>query len=307
MSSSPADLDQVDGPPRSLTEFEPPYNAAKSSEGYANVTGLVSTFAFAAVVLVFLIAATAASRPSPSQQADMGFATIFFAVGFLGCLLAAFQFAALAGAPKNVALTNSMLIAVVVAVCLIGVLAGFEALATAFLHSSASVFTLITVVAAALSPIFVFFPMFDYAREAVLARQGALAGASDRGSSDGEVADEYRGWAMKIIESKAIRPRLEDVAESEERKMIALLLDMTVVAIGAAIVGWVVHHVAVLGRPHQWLYFVVAILALGVIGFATVVALLLAAKPDRQLAASEARRLSWVQVGLMAVMIAALP
>ena len=223
-------MGHVAGPYLSVSER--PYDAKEAAPGYANVTGLVSTFAFAAVVLVFLIAATSSRAPSPAKSADMGFATILFAVGFLGCLLAAFQFAALAGAPKNVALTNSMLIAVIVAVCLIGVLAGFEALATAFLRSSASVFTLITVVSAALSPIFVFFPMFDYARER------ALAGQPDPTSPDKRVDDpEYGGWATKIIESKMIKPRLEKRANSDERKMIALLLDMTVVATIAAVAG----------------------------------------------------------------------
>lgn len=86
---------------------EPPYDAAAAASGYANVTGLVSTFALAAVVLVFLIAATATRPPTAAQNADMALATILFSVGFLGCLLAAFAFAALAGAPKRVALTNS--------------------------------------------------------------------------------------------------------------------------------------------------------------------------------------------------------
>jgi len=86
---------------------EPHYDAAAAASGYANVTGLVSTFALAAVVLVFLIAATATRPPTAAQNADMAIATILFSVGFLGCLLAAFAFAALAGAPKRVALTNS--------------------------------------------------------------------------------------------------------------------------------------------------------------------------------------------------------
>jgi hypothetical protein len=164
------------------------------------------------------------------------------------------------------------------------------------------VFTLITVVAAALSPIFVFFPMFDYARDT------ALGGVSNPISSDDGGAGAYGGWGMKIIESKEIKRRLEKkVANPAERRMIALLLDMTVVATGAAIAGWVFHHEYVLGHPHQWLYYALAILALGVIGFTTVAALLLAAEPDRQLTAVEARRLSWVQVVLMAIMIAALP
>jgi hypothetical protein len=80
---------------------ERPYNAARAAPGYANVTGLVSTFALAAVVLVFLIAATASTTPSPSENADMGLATLLFAVGFLGCLLSAFAFAALAGGPQE--------------------------------------------------------------------------------------------------------------------------------------------------------------------------------------------------------------
>ena len=300
MSESPASLDKADGCRTVVPER--PYDATVSAQGYANITGLVSTFAFAAVVLVFLIAATAIPKPTTAQKADMGFATILFAVGFLGCLLAAFQYAALSGAPKNVALTNSMLIAVVVAVCLIAVLAGFESLAKAFLHSSASIFTLITVAAAATAPIFVFFPMFDYVREA------QLGGSSDRSLSDESVATRYGGWATKIIESEMIKPHLETSTNSEdERRMIALLLDMTVVATSAAMVAWVFHHTSLLGRPHQWLYYAVAVLALGVIGYATVRALLLAAEPGRKLTPTQARRLNMVQVGLMFVVIAALP
>lgn len=298
MREPPASLDRNDDG----RTFEPPYDAKVSAQGYASVTGLVSTFAFAAVVLVFLIAATAIPKPTSPQKADMSFATILFAVGFLGCLLAAFQYAALAGAPKNVALTNSMLIALVVAVCLIAVLAGFESLAKAFLHSSASIFTLITVVAAAASPIFVFFPMFSYVREA------QLRGSSDTTSSDEGTAARYGGWATKITESRMIKSHLHNSTNSDdERRVIALLFDMTVVATIAAIVAWVFHHTSLLGRPHQWLYYAVAILALAVVGYATVRALLLAAEPERKLTPNEARRLNMVQVALMFVVIAALP
>ncbi len=240
--ATPSHGDDRDPPPVA----ERPYNAAVAAPGYANVTGLVSTFALAAVVLVFLIAATATMTPSPSENADMGLATILFAVGFLGCLLGAFAFAALAGAPKSVALTNSMLIASVVAVCLIAVLGGFEALAKAFLHTAAPTFVFICAVAVGLSPVFVWFPLFNYERES------RVAGSSYARSSADRTTPEYEGWARGIIEWQRIVENLPGTVTISERKIIALLFDMTTVSMVAGGLGLVIHFVQPFGYPDQW-------------------------------------------------------
>jgi hypothetical protein len=281
------------------TESELPYDPSEAATGYAGVTGLVSTFALAAVVLVFLIAATAAKQPSPAKNADMSFATILFAVGFLGCLLAAFEFASLAGGPKNVALTNSMLVASIVAVCLIAVLAGFEALAKGFLLRTAPVFTLITVVTAGLSPIFVWFPLFDYERVARVRKE--------RLSKDW-IDHRYNGPATRIVETGFIRGGLEESNTHEpERKMIALVLEMTALGAVMAFVGWLFHHDYLLGHPHQGLYYWLGILGLAFIALMTITALLMAADPKRKLKPNGARLLNLAQVVYMAILIAALP
>lgn len=284
--------------PSRPTDTELPYDPSEAAIGYAGVTGLVSTFALAAVVLVFLIAATAA-KVSPAKNADMSFATTLFAVGFLGCLLAAFEFASLARGPKNVALTNSMLVSSIVAVCLIAVLAGFEALAKAFLFRTVPVFTLITVVAAGLSPIFVWFPLFDYERVAALRKEQL---------SDDWVSHRYDGPAAAITEFGFIRAGLERSGTLEaERKMIALVLEMFVVGAVAAFVGWLFHHNDLLGHPHQGLYYWLAILGLAFIALMTIAALLLARDPERKLKPNGARLLNLAQVLFMALLIAALP
>lgn len=280
---------------------EGPYNAAAAAPGYANVTGLVSTFALAAVVLVFLIAATASKTPSPSENADMGLATILFAVGFLGCLFGAFAFAALAGAPKSVALTNSMLIASVVAVCLIAVLGGFEALAKAFLHTAAPTFAFICAVAVWLSPIFVWFPLFNYERES------QVAGSSKARSSDDRTAPEYEGWARKIIEWQRIAESLPEAVTPSERSIIALLFDMTTVAMIAGGVGLLIHFVQVFGHPHQWAYYIIGVWGLGYTGLVIIGALLSSTDPERRLTATQARLLNYTQVGLMFAILAVLP
>jgi hypothetical protein len=280
---------------------ERPYDAAAAAPGYANVTGLVSTFALAAVVLVFLIAATA-KTPSPPQKADMGLATILFAVGFLGCLLGAFAFAALAGAPKSVALTNSMLIASVVAVCLIAVLGGFEALANAFLHTAAPTFAFICAVTVGLSPIFVWFPLFNYEREA---RVAGSAGA--RSSDDRTATPEYEGWARGIIEWQRIAESLPETVTTPERRIIALLLDMTTVAMIAGGLGLAIHFIHVFGRPEQWAYYILGVWGLGYTGLVIVGALLSSTDPERRLTATQALRLNWIQVGFMFAMLSVLP
>lgn len=279
------------------------YDVTKAAPTYANVAGLVSTFALAAVVLVLLIAATAI-HPGESQKVDMGFATILFALGFMGCLLAAFAFASLGGAPQSAAtVTNSMLVASIVALCLVAVLGGFAALARAFLEQASAAFVVITAVTACLAPIFVWFPLFDLARDF----------SQDKSSSkDREQArSAARVFAILAAEerfiSRHVRGRPFSKTSDQERGAVGLLAGMTLIGVILAIVGLAIHFFDAFGRPQQWEYYVLGFTGLVYTGFVIVGALILAADPDARLTPDAARLLNFVQCLFMFFMIAVLP
>lgn len=279
-----------------------PYDVTIAASGYANVTGLVSTFALAAVVLVFLIAATV--KGADAHKDLLALATILFAVGFLGCLLGAFAFASLTGAPHSAAaVTNSMLIASVVAICLIAVLGGFEALAKAFLSPAASTFAVLSATAAGLAPVFVWFPLMDIQRE-----------FPPRGI--GESLDTYDGWAYRRLTGRwgaRCVPRSFDGNEQAVRTY-ALLVDMTLVGVSAAAAGLafhfarpILHITKSIQHPQEWEYNFLGFVSLAYIGMLIVAALLVAADEGNQLKPKWARLLNFFQSILMAAMIALLP
>jgi hypothetical protein len=246
----------------------PVYDAAQTASGYSNVTGLVSGFALTAVVLVFTFAATATL--SPAQKVDIGFATTLFALGFLGCLLGAFAFASLSGAPHSPAiLTNSMLVASVVAVCLVAVLGGFEALSRAFLPAASSVFVTVCAVAACLSPIFVWFPQYDMVIDFA---PPELPGAPQ------STSDAWRLVAGLFLAGTAM-----------------------------AVIGLVINLVGALGHPHQWEYLALAFSGLLYTGFVFVYALLCARTPEQRLTVGRTWMLGLIQASFMLFLIALLP
>jgi hypothetical protein len=149
----------------------------------------------------------------------------------------------------------------------------------------------------------VWFPLFNYAREP------ELAGPPNSASRNGGAAPDYNGWATKVIENRTIvRRLLTRVTEREsERRMIALLVEMTALATIAVLVAWAFHHWYLLGHPHQWLYYTICGLGLAFIGGVTGRGLFLATKPSRKATAKEAHTINVGQVVLMFVVIAALP
>jgi hypothetical protein len=277
--------------------FEPLYDVSEAAPGYSNVTGLVSTFAFAAVVLVFLIAATAAKTPTPPQNVDMGFATILFSLGFLGCLVSAFAFASLGGAPNSRALvTNSMLVASVVALCLVAVLGGFEALARAFLPSAAAAFAIICAAATVLSPILVWFPLYDVA-----------VGFNDDGS-----ARDPRPAAPRtpVREPQSLRQRISAKWQEQPdagRAVIKQLAGLTLVGLLAAVGGLALHFLHVFGHPRQAEYYALGFWGLIYTGVMIVGALLLATDPRNQLPPWCIGAINAVQCLFMVALIAVLP
>ncbi len=298
---APAKQNRSEGGPNA--ERDSPYDASAAASGYANVTGLVSTFALAAVVLVFLIAATTSKTPTPSQNGDMGLATILFAVGFLGCLLGAFAFASLAGTRNSPALlTNSMVIASVVAVSLVAVLGGFEALAKAFLNTASPAFALICAAAAGLSPVFVWFPLFDIERE--FPQDGPATG---RQSSSDRRARPYERWAADIVSWRRISRFLPDKLTPGERGVIALLVELTAVGVVLGVAGLVIHFFHFFGRPHQWQFYALGSWGLAYTGLAIVGALLFAANPENRLTPTQSRVINGIQVGFMFAVLAVSP
>jgi hypothetical protein len=287
---------------REQAGLESSYDVTKAAPTYANIAGLVSTFALAAVVLVLLIAATA-TNPGTSQKVDMGFATMLFALGFLGCLLAAFAFASLGGAPQSAALvTNSMLVASIVALCLVAVLGGFAALAHAFLEQASAAFVVITAVTACLAPIFVWFPLFDIARD--FSRDG-LSGDREKPRSTARVSAILAAEERFI--SRYVQGRPFSNMSPEEKGVVSLLAGMTLIGIILASLGLVIHFSDVFGRPEQWEYYVLGFAGLLYTGLVIVGALILAADPDARLTPDAARLLNLVQCLFMLVLIAVLP
>ena len=139
------------------------YDITRAAPGYSNVSGLLSGFALAAVVLVFTFAAT--SGPSGHAKGDLGFATAVLALAFLGCLMSAFAFASLGGEKDSTqALASSMLFGSAVAVSVVAVLDGLEALAHAFLPNAHGLFMAVAFAAALTVSPFVWFPRWEIAR-----------------------------------------------------------------------------------------------------------------------------------------------
>ena len=280
---------------------ESSYDVTKAAPSYANIAGLVSTFALAAVVLVLLIAATVV-HPHGSQKVDMGFATLLFALGFLGCLLAAFAFASLGGAPQSAALvTDSMLVASIVAVCLVAVLGGFAALARAFLEQASAAFVVITAMTAFLAPIFVWFPLFDIARDF---SQNRSSGDRDQ-PRPGRLAAILA--AMERFSSRFVRGRPFSNMSPQEQSVVGLLAGMTLIGFVLAVTGLAIHFLGAFGHPHQLEYYVLGFGGLLYTGSLIVGALILAADPDAQLTPHAAQLLNFVQCLFMFFLIALLP
>jgi hypothetical protein len=234
------------------------YDVSDAAPGYSNVTGLVSTFAFAAVVLVFLIAATAPHPLKRSQKVDMGYATILFSLGFLGCLISAFAFAALGGAPNSSALvTNSMLVASVVAVCLVSVLGGFEALAKAFLPAAAAAFTVLCAVAAVLSPILVWFPVYDIA--VGFWPDGSPKAPRARTDESPETKSELAAKGSTLRRWVSTRWRGQS---TEARAAIKEISGLTCVGAVAALIGLGVHALLESHRHYTLEYYCLGFLGL---------------------------------------------
>lgn len=271
---------------------ESPYDVTKAAGGYANVTGLVSTFALAAVVLIFLIAATAAKSPTKAQYTDMSFATILFAVGFLGCLLGAFSFSGLSASPHGAAsLGTSMLVASAVAVCLLAILGGFEALSRAFLPRAATVFTVLCAITASLSPVFVWFALFNIAVEFPLPHAPR---------------EEVRpnGVKARVLHTFT---RLRQTLLTDRRQVIKLLAGMTAVGLLLAVAGLLVHITRALGKPQRWEYWALGLWGLAYTGLLIVGALLFAIDRNRRLSPLWAVTINTLQCGFMFFLIAVLP
>lgn len=210
-------------PLREGPEGIPGYDVVEAADSYSNITGLVSGFALTAVILAFTIAATA--DLTAAQRIDLGFATTLFALGFVGCLLCAFSFASLSGEKSSVAtLTNSMLIGSGLSVCVVAVLGGFEALASAFLPDAALVFLVICTAMAGIAPSFVWFPHWD-----IVQRFGPAA---------------YFGPPQNATEASR------------------LILKLSALGWLAAIGGLAVKCSEVLGDPQHWEYVVISFIGL---------------------------------------------
>jgi hypothetical protein len=79
------------------------------------------------------------------------------------------------------------------------------------------------------------------------------------------------------------------------------------VAATAGGLGLVIHFVRLFGDPDQWAYYVLGVWGLGYTGLVIIGALLSSTDPERRLTATQARRLNWVQVGLMFAILSVLP
>lgn len=208
---------------RENPEGIPGYDVVAASGAYSNITGLVSGFALTAVILAFTIAATA--DLTAAQRVDLGFATTLFALGFVGCLLCAFSLASLSGEESSVAtLTNSMLIGSGLSVCLIAVLGGFEALATAFLPDAALVFLVVCTAMACTAPPFVWFPQWD-----IIQRYGP---------------PEYFG------------------PPKDQAQAGRLVFRISILGAFAALGGLAVQQSSILGAPEHWQYLTLTFIGL---------------------------------------------
>lgn len=284
---------------QATSDKESPYDVTKAAPGYANVTGLVSTFALAAVVLIFLIAAPG-THTTKAQYTDMSFATILFAVGFLGCLLGAFAFSGLSGAPHGPAsLGTSMLIASAVAVCLLAILGGFEALARAFLPQATTAFAVVCAITASLSPVFVWFALFNVAAEFPVHQPEGYVPREMAASAPGP-----NGPRTRVLQTFT---QFREGLTADERQVIKLLAGMTTVGVLLAVAGLLVHIARGFGRPQSWEYYVLGFWGLAYTGLLIVAALLFAIDRNRRLAPFWSRTINALQCGFMFFLIAVLP
>jgi hypothetical protein len=143
-----------------------PYSPTKSAESYSVATGVVAGFSLAAVVLVFTISATPPPGQSPVYYHYFrGFATSMFTLGTVGSLLCAYSYGRLSGEPESSprALDHLMLTSLAFIIPLMGLLAGFDALANVFLHHqiSGTFVVLNCSMLLVLTPLFVHMTWFD--------------------------------------------------------------------------------------------------------------------------------------------------
>jgi hypothetical protein len=239
----------------------------------------------------------------------MGFATILFALGFLGCLIAAFTFASLGGGPNSAALiTNSMLVGSIVSICLIAVLGGFAALSRAFLAQASGAFVVMTALTACLAPVCVWFAVFDIAVDFPDTTESAsllTPPAPDRHRRPNRLARALA--AEEAFVDKRLSMKLFTEEQMRERAAVRLLAGLASVGVVLAVAGLVVHFAAALGHPQQWEYYVLGLGGFLYTGFVIVAVLVLASNPDRRLSPSWVRALNFVQCLFVFFLIAVLP
>ncbi len=114
------------------------YDPTVAASGYSAATGVGAGFSLSAVVLVFTIAATTTQR-----SYYLGFAAAMFTLSTVGLLFCSFSYATLSSVNASPsAFLHLMLNAAGLTICFLSELAGFDALARAYVPRTSLIFSL---------------------------------------------------------------------------------------------------------------------------------------------------------------------